>query len=455
MIAMVDLNFNREFSEKDNISQKRKGLLQDVVDYTENGKLRKGFNKGFFSYIDEISFSMLNSGEDYYALFLSNTNREIDFDISFPTATVLKGNKILFLFNPLSFLFLEERESIALIKHEVLHILLKHHSRERILKNQYRKLAINLAMDISVNQYIIHLPSFVERIYTVNRRFDINLKTNETLEFYTEAIHAAILEHPKAVEELLQRGEVNYDEVHDRWVESEDEDKDEVKDKIKSTLQFASKNGVPEEIQKIILDNAPTEVSWTRIIEKAMRTIPKGKKKTVARVNRRQPERLDLRGELKNHIPDITVAVDISGSIDDKSMSDFLREILVLSRKYNDSIRILECDNEVRRDYRIKSIHDIMPILERRGGTLYSPVIRYLKEKNLRNTLLVYFTDGLGEEVLETRPSHYKTIWMVKGDKLSLKKPYGEVIYLHYETRTNDPSYGIAAMRALLQEWAR
>ena len=191
----------------------------------------------------------------------------------------------------------------------ILHILLKHHGRERILKNKYRKLAINLAMDISVNQYINHLPAFVERINTVNMRFDLNLKTNETLEFYTEEIHKAILEHPKEAKELSESDKANYEEVHDQWVESEDEDTDEVKDKLKSTLKLASRNGIPDEVLRIVKDNLKGEVHWTQIIRKAMRTLPKGKKKTVTRVNRRQPERLDLRGELKNHIPDVTVAI--------------------------------------------------------------------------------------------------------------------------------------------------
>lgn len=452
---MVDLNFNREFHEKDILMEKRRELLFDLQKYMEEGLLRKGFNKDFFTYLNEISFKMLNGGEDYYALFLGDTIREIDFNLAFPTASVLKGNKIHFMFSPPMFLQLEEREAVALIKHEILHILLKHHARERILKNKYRKLAINLAMDISVNQYINHLPAFVERINTVNMRFDLNLKTNETLEFYTEEIHKAILLHPKEAKELAESDAVNYEEVHDQWVESEDEESDEVKDKLKSTLQMASRNGIPDEILRIVRGNLKGEVHWTNIIRKALRTLPKGKKKTVTRVNRRQPERLDLRGELKNHIPDLTVAVDISGSIDDKSMRDFLKEIVTLSHAYSESIRIIECDNEVRRDYKIKSFNDIQPLLKRRGGTKFTPVFQHLKDENLRNTLLIYFTDGLGEERLGTKPGHYKTIWVIKGEKLSLSDPLGEVIYLKTSVNENEPAYGVQVMRALLHDWAR
>ena len=40
-----------------------------------------------------------------------------------------------------------------------------------------------------------------------------------------------------------------------------------------------------------------------------------------------------------------------------------------------------------------------------------------------------YFTDGKGEEKLLTIPKGYKTLWVIsgRGDKLSLKEPYGAV----------------------------
>jgi predicted metal-dependent peptidase len=95
------------------------------------------------------------------------------------------------------------------------------------------------------------------------------------------------------------------------------------------------------------------------------------------------------------------------------------------------------------------------PLLKRRGGTKFSPVFSYLKEENLRNTLLIYFTDGLGESKLELRPYHHKTIWVVKGDKLSLTEPYGEVVKIKSHKEEGDAVYGLQVMRALLHDWAR
>jgi predicted metal-dependent peptidase len=43
--------------------------------------------------------------------------------------------------------------------------------------------------------------------------------------------------------------------------------------------------------------------------------------------------------------------------------------------------------------------------------------------------MLVYFTDGKGEEELLVTPRGYKILWVIsgRGDKLSLKEPYGAV----------------------------
>ena len=43
--------------------------------------------------------------------------------------------------------------------------------------------------------------------------------------------------------------------------------------------------------------------------------------------------------------------------------------------------------------------------------------------------MLIYFTDGKGEEKLLINPKGYKTLWVLsgKGDKLSLKESYGPV----------------------------
>ena len=145
------------------------------------------------------------------------------------------------------------------------------------------------------------------------------------------------------------------------------------------------------------------------------------------RRNRRQPERLDLPGCLRSHTAKILIGLDISGSITDAEFRQAIGEVLHLVRCYNHEIIVAECDDEIRRTYRIRTMDDVRGRLDIRGGTAYSPVFAYANTQ--RVDLVVYFTDGKGEEKLQTPPKGYKVLWVLsgKGDKLSLKKPFGLV----------------------------
>ncbi|MEN2257470.1 VWA-like domain-containing protein [Paraclostridium benzoelyticum] len=175
------------------------------------------------------------------------------------------------------------------------------------------------------------------------------------------------------------------------------------------------------------LKNSNGELPWNLYLKKLMGTVESNKKKTITRRNRRQPNRLDLRGELRGHKAEIAVALDISGSISDEEFKQAIKEVLNIVKNYNQEITIIECDNEIKRTYKVKSYKDIKDRLKIRGGTRFSPVFNYSNNKKIN--LLVYFTDGKGEDRLQVIPKGYKILWVIsgRGDKLSLKKPYGAV----------------------------
>jgi predicted metal-dependent peptidase len=166
---------------------------------------------------------------------------------------------------------------------------------------------------------------------------------------------------------------------------------------------------------------------WNLYLNRLMGVIESNKKKTITRRNRRQPDRLDLRGELRSHKSKIIVALDISGSISDEEFRQAIKEVLSIVKNYNHEITILECDDEIRRVYKVKSEKDIKDRIDIKGGTKYNPVFEYANNNKIN--LLVYFTDGKGEDKLQTIPRGYKILWVIsgRGDKLSLKEPYWTV----------------------------
>jgi predicted metal-dependent peptidase len=147
----------------------------------------------------------------------------------------------------------------------------------------------------------------------------------------------------------------------------------------------------------------------------------------VSRRSRRQPNRLDLRGELRGHTARITLAIDISGSISDEEFNGAIKEVFNIVKTYKHEITLIECDTQIRQVYTVKSVNSVRERCNSRGGTKFSPVFKYVNNTN--TNILIYFTDGKGEEKLDVMPKGYKTLWVIsgRGDKLSLKEPFGMV----------------------------
>ena len=178
--------------------------------------------------------------------------------------------------------------------------------------------------------------------------------------------------------------------------------------------------------------NKPPVISWQAILKKYVGTIIAYKKKTRTRLNRRQPERFDLSGSVDDKVLKIVVAIDTSASVDDKMIAQIFNEIFSILAKRKHDITVIECDAKVRRVYKARTPADIKMKVTGRGGTCFSPVIKYInKDKYFRDALLIYFTDGYGETEIP-RPRTYRNMWVVIDDArhLSLNEPYGAVLTL-------------------------
>ncbi|MGX4601254.1 vWA domain-containing protein [Faecalimicrobium sp. JNUCC 81] len=395
------------------------------------------FKNEFFSLVDKVNLSLMEEKDNFYGYFLFQMSREIRFDISSPTAVNFKGAKYVIYFNPIIFLNLNMRQMESTIKHEILHIVSMHLVRAKELKGKYSTLAINIAMDIVVNKYLDYLPPYSTTLEWLNSKYSLNLEPYETFEYYVEKIQIELdlQEEDEDGEENDSNNnenietDYNPEKTHDIWEDSNDIDEKTLKEFTEKFTDISQKGKIPEYLQGMIssLKNSKGELPWNVYLKKLMGTVESNKKKTITRRNRRQPNRLDLRGELRGHKAEIAVAIDISGSISDEEFKQAIKEVLNIVKNYNHEITIIECDNEIRRAYKVKSVKDIKDRINTRGGTKFTPVFDYANNKKFN--LLVYFTDGEGEGKLQVIPRGYKILWVIsgRGDKLSLREPYGVV----------------------------
>jgi predicted metal-dependent peptidase len=130
-----------------------------------------------------------------------------------------------------------------------------------------------------------------------------------------------------------------------------------------------------------------------------------------------------------SHI-DITVALDVSGSIKEDELNEFLAEVNAIKGQIQAGITLHACDDKLADDgpWRSEPWEEIM--LPRSfpggGGTDFRPVFNWLENLDRRPDLLVYFTDALGEF-----PEHepvYPVLWLVKG---KATVPWGQRVQLN------------------------
>lgn len=126
----------------------------------------------------------------------------------------------------------------------------------------------------------------------------------------------------------------------------------------------------------------------------------------------------------------LVVALDISGSINEQEMGEFLSEIDAIKGQLRARITLLACDAQLSGDgpWLFEPWEDFE--LPRRfhggGGTCFVPVFQWVDSQDMAPDLLLYFTDAQGE--FPVIPPSYSVLWLVKG---KAKVPWGQRVQLN------------------------
>jgi predicted metal-dependent peptidase len=126
----------------------------------------------------------------------------------------------------------------------------------------------------------------------------------------------------------------------------------------------------------------------------------------------------------------IVVALDISGSISDKEIGEFISEIDAIKSQLRATITLLACDSSLAQGgpwiFEAWEEFALPRKFHGGGGTSFVPVIEWADDQDRQPDLVVYFTDAQGKF-----PDHepaYPVIWLVKG---KTPVPWGQRIQLN------------------------
>lgn len=132
---------------------------------------------------------------------------------------------------------------------------------------------------------------------------------------------------------------------------------------------------------------------------------------------------------LKSHELDVVVALDTSGSVSDKEMTEFVSEVNALKGQIRARVTLLACDSDLIGEgwtYEPWEEFDLPQEFKGGGSTDFRPVFSWVERENRRPDVLVYFTDAMGH--FPEREPAYPTVWLIKG---KAQIPWGQRIQLN------------------------
>ena len=209
--------------------------------------------------------------------------------------------------------------------------------------------------------------------------------------------------------------------------------RDEIKEAMVAAAQSAGAGRVPAGIQRMIGDFTEPKMDWRQMLRMNIQSILKSNF-SFNRPNRKSQHcGAILPGLMNDETVDVSVAIDMSGSISDAMAKDFISEVKGIMDEYKDFKLDLWCfDTKVYNYARFSgdSADDIVSYeCKGGGGTDFDVNFEFMKEENIEPKKFIMFTDGYpcgswGDE------DYCDTLFIIHGNE-TIIAPYGQTA--HYK----------------------
>ena len=351
--------------------------------------------------IQKAIYTLLKD-EPFFAHFLMNCKFMYDaFNVKTAGVTVLKDGTMLMIFNREFMGNLTDNETVAVLKHEVLHLLLAHvGAKPNIGKHGHQHHLYNLATDCAINQHIKDIPAGGVTLESLSKAVKKSLAAFQTSDYYyKEIIDFA---------EQLKAGGPSTTDDHDLDGVPDKQDNGDlaraaVKDAAKKAAK-ASAGKVPSGLEKEIFGDDSPQLSWkqllrnfvmTKISVTTRRTFKKVSRKNVGRYiqgvyNGVKGAPLPIPGRKREKTLTLGVCVDSSGSVSDEQFKAFMAEIASITKNI-DNAWLIDADCEVQSVQKIGKKNKLKKKRTGGGGTAYQPAINKCLE--LKCDAIIYFGD--------------------------------------------------------------
>ena len=342
-----------------------------------------------------------------------------------------------------------EKECEFLFGHEVLHCVYEHIGRR--VDNDHQAQLSNIAADYCVNgdlvqhkvgEMITTVPCLhdtkyygwnYERVYDDlyenAEKVDIKDLAEQLLDEHLENEESTTSEDSGDGEGKDKKEEEGQGKGRPKLSKQELQDiKDELKEAVVSAAKQTGAGNLPNNVKRIIQEITEPKMNWKELLRQQLESTQKSDY-TFARPSRRGWH-MDaiLPGNDVEEMIDISVALDMSGSISDEQARDFLSEVKGITEEFNNykiHIFCFDTDTYNPQDFTSENLDDISEYeLQGGGGTDFECMFKYLKDNEISPKRLVVFTDGYPFGTWGDA-NYCETVWIVHGNN-NPNPPFGQ-----------------------------
>jgi len=337
---------------------------------------------------------------------------------------------------------LKPKEAEFGFAHEVLHNVFDHLGRKGSRDNSLS----NIAADYAVNQIlkdekIGEVPTFIKifqdnkyRGWSYEKIYDELYEKAEKIDF--SQLGELLDEHLDGDDEGEGNGEGGdidgSGKGRPRYTEAEKKQiKDEIKEAMVAAAQSAGAGKIPEGVRRLISDFTEPQMDWRQLLRMNIQSILKSNF-SFSRPNRKSQHcGAILPGMMNEETIDVSVAIDMSGSISDKMAKDFLSEVKGIMDEYKDFKLDLWCFDTAVYNYAKFTGDTADEILDYKvkggGGTDFDVNFDFMKEQGIEPKRFIMFTDGYpcgswGDE------NYCESLFVIHGTE-DITSPFGQTAY--------------------------
>lgn len=207
--------------------------------------------------------------------------------------------------------------------------------------------------------------------------------------------------------------------------------RDEIKEAMIAAAQSAGAGKVPAGVARIIHDLTEPKMDWRQLLRMNIQSILKSNF-SFARPNRKSQHcGAILPGMLNDETIDVSVAIDMSGSISDAMAKDFISEVKGIMDEYVDFTLDIWCFDTDVYNYAKFTGDTADEILDYKvaggGGTDFDVNWTFMKDQGIEPKKFIMFTDGYpcgswGDE------EYCDTLFVIHGNE-SIISPFGQTAY--------------------------